>query len=122
MTGLRPDRAAVTRNGLPAPADYVYRGTGTDTMPWAQIPSWEMRALAERDAERAREAVDTQVRAARLRSSHPAYEPPPVPGVLNGLLVSPGEQLGRDLKRAERCGRCRYMTDAPGHRLMCGAS
>lgn len=110
------------RNGMPVAAGYVYRGTGEDTMPWAQIPSWEMRALAEQDAQREREAVDAAVARTRLRASRPAYELPPVPSVLNGLLVTPGEQLGRDLKRASRCRACGYMTGTPGHRLMCGES
>lgn len=130
------------RNGMPVAADYTYRGTGSDTLTGylshSQLLGAERaqgfapydcygitaadRASAEHDAEREREAVDAQVSAARLRASHPAYEPPPVPSVLNGLLVSPAEQLGHDLKRARRCGRCRYMTGTPGHRLMCGDS
>lgn len=113
---------SIGRNGMPVAADYVYRGTGKDRMPWAQLTSAEERAFAEQDAQREREAVNSQVTAARLRASHPAYDPPPVPSVLNGLLVSPAEQLGHDLKRAKRCTRCQYMTGTPGHRLMCGES
>lgn len=125
--------AGPSRNGLPEPAAYVYRGSGESKSPaeaaralgvrYAAPPKARRRKPAERERCPDCEAPkpDHLLTCGTVRL--PAVPmPEPVPVLAPGPVLAPAPLLvlAPGPVPAERCRKCTYLVTAIGHKLACG--